>query len=185
LTRHRFVPVTTVARTLIDCIPHLAGSDLGVAVDDALRRRLLRVSELAQCLGRLDHGRGRRQLSPLRTVLADRLPGYDPGGSQRELDVVGILVGGGLPVPVQQHKVVVGGRTRSIDYCYVDELVGMEFDGYAEHGLMRSTFDDDRSRGNDLAVAGWLMLHFTSNSPPGHIVARTADALALRQRRPA
>jgi very-short-patch-repair endonuclease len=78
-----------------------------------------------------------------------------------------------------------GERDRFLDFAYPDEMVGLEFDGFAEHGLIRTTFDDDRLRGNDLAVLGWLMLHFTSNSSPEHIVARTSEALALRRRRPA
>lgn len=184
LTRHRLVPVTSVARTLVDCVPSLPGRRLGEAVDDALRRGLLDVHELAACVHRLDHG-GRRRIVPLRRALADRLPGYDPGGSRRELDVVDVLRRGGLPAPVQQYEVVVGGRRRFLDYAYPQERVGLEFDGFAEHGMLRSTFDDDRVRGNDLAVAGWLMLHFTSRSSPAHVVERTGEALSLRRRQPA
>lgn len=184
LTRTRLVPSTSVARTLVDCAPHMSRRSLSRAVDDALRRDLLTIAGLAFCVGRLDHGGG-RTLLPLRAVLGDRLPGYDPGANDRELGVLGILVRAGLAVPVQQHRVVIGGRERFIDYAYPDELVGLEFDGFAEHGRIRSTFDDDRLRGNDLAVAGWLMLHFTTNSPTSHIVARTAQALARRQRQSA
>lgn len=179
LVQHRLVPLTSVAPTLVDCVPHLPGRRLARAVDDALRRRLLTVAELTACAARLDHGGGRRLL-PLRAVLVDRQGSYHPGGSERELDVATILVAGGLGPPVPQHRVVVGGRERFIDYAYPDELVGLEFDGFADHGLIRSTFDDDRQRGNDLTVAGWLMLHFTSNSPPAHIVGSTRQALALR-----
>lgn len=117
--------------------------------------------------------------------MADRLPGYDPGGSRRELEVLDVLRRGGLPAPVQQYEVVVGGRRRFLDYAYPDERVGLEFDGFAEHGMVRSTFDDDRVRGNDLAVAGWLMLHFTSRSSPAHVIERMAEALSLRRRQPA
>lgn len=184
VTRHRFVPVTSVARTLVDAAAHLPGRRLGEAVDDALRRGLLDLDELAACVDRLDHG-GRRLIVPLRRALADRLPGYDAGGSRRELDVLAVLRRGGLPAPVQQYDVVVGGRRRFLDYAYPDERVGLEFDGFAEHGLLRSTFDDDRVRGNDLAVAGWLVLHFTSKSSPAHVVERTGEALSLRRRRPA
>ncbi|MBW3573868.1 MAG: hypothetical protein KY450_03240 [Actinobacteria bacterium] len=184
LTWCGLVPTTSVARTLVDCIPHLPGRRLAMAVDDARRQGRLGIAELAACAGRLDHGGG-RHLVRLRSVLADRLPGSHPGGSRRELDLLGVLVRGGLPVPAQQHEVVVGGRRRLLDYAYPCEMVGIEWDGFAEHGLIRSTFDDDRRRGNDLAVAGWIMLHFTSNSSPAHIVERTAEALALRQRRSA
>lgn len=180
LTQRRLVPLTSVARTLVDCMPHLPGRRLAGTVDDALRRQLVTAAELAACAARLDRGGGRRLL-PLRAVLADRRGSYHPGGSQRELDVAAILVAAGLHPPVPQYRVVVGGRERFIDHAYPDELVGLEFDGFAHHGLIRSTFDDDRQRGNDLTVAGWLMLHFTSNSTPAHIVGSTRQALALRR----
>lgn len=184
LARHQLVPVTTVARTIIDCIPDLPGRRLVTAVDDADRRGLLEIGALLACAARLDHP-GRRLLVPLREVLADRRRDRQAGGSRRELDVLKVLRAAGVPLPVQQYEVVVGGRRRVFDYAYPEEMVALEYDGFAEHGLIRSTFDDDRSRGNDFAVAGWLMLHFTSSSPPEHIVARTAEALRLRQRRTA
>jgi very-short-patch-repair endonuclease len=84
---------------------------------------------------------------------------------------------------VHQHPVEVGGRRRHLDLAYPAERLGIEFDGFAEHGLLRSTFDDDRVRDNDLRLAGWLMLHFTSRSKPAEIVETTARA--LRQRRSA
>jgi hypothetical protein len=164
------IPTTTVARTLVDCIPFLRG-----------RRGLLDLHELSACASRLDH-RGRRLLRTLRPVLADRIEGRLPGGSRRELAVLDVLGAAGVPLPVQQFRVSVGGRVRVLDFAYPDEMIGLEWDGYAEHGPIRSTFDDDRLRGNDLAVAGWLMLHFTSNSAPRHVVARTAEALRLRGR---
>lgn len=182
LTWHRNLPVTSVARTLVDCVPFVRSRRLVWAVDDAERRGLLPADDLAACAGRLDH-RGRRLVTPLRPVLDDRARGRVPGGSRRELDLIEVLRTAGVPLPVQQFKVLVGGRQRVLDYAYVEELIDIEFDGFAEHGLIRSTFDDDRLRGNDLVVAGWLTLHFTSNSSPDHIIARTKEALRLRGRR--
>lgn len=184
LTQHQLVPLTTVARTLADCVPYVPGRRLARAVDDAQRRGLLDIRDLADCAERLDH-RGRRLLAPLRDVLGERLSGRQPGGSQRELGVLDILRAANMPLPVQQFQVVVGGRQRVLDYAYPAEKVGLEWDGFAEHGRIRSTFDDDRLRGNDLIVAGWLMLHFTSNTPSQHLVARTRAALDLRRSRPA
>ncbi|HSH61009.1 MAG TPA: hypothetical protein VK988_15495, partial [Acidimicrobiales bacterium] len=106
LTSMGAVPITSVARTLVDCVPHVSGRGLERAVDDACRQGLVSVPELVACVGRLDRG-GRRRLVPLRVLLADRLPGHAPGGSQRELDVMMILLRAGLPAPVQQHLVVV------------------------------------------------------------------------------
>lgn len=182
LARHQLVPVTSVARTLVDCIPELPGRRLVTAVDDADRRGLLAIGDLWACADRLDHG-GRRRLVPLREVLADRLEGHQAGGSRLELDVLEVLRTAGLPLPVQQLQVVAEGRRRLLDYAYPDEMVALEFDGFRPHASIRSVFDDDAIRANDLSVAGWLVLHFTSKTPPDHITDRTRQALAHRRRR--
>jgi len=176
ITVHRRVPVTTMARTLVD----INASEQ--VVDDALRRGLLRVEELAACVDRLDH-RGRRRTGGIRRVLADRIPGHRPAANNWERWLAGVLRQAGLPAPTRQHPVVVGGRRRYLDLAYPAERVGIEFDGFAEHSLIRSTFDDDRARDNDLRLAGWLVLHFTSRSTPTVIVDTVTRA--LRQRRSA
>ena len=75
----------------------------------------------------------------------------------------------------------VRGRRRYLDLAYPAERVGIEFDGFAEHGLLRSTFDDDRVRDNELRLAGWLVLHFTSRSRPAEVVETTKRALLGRR----
>lgn len=121
----------------------------------------------------------------MRDVVAARREGRQPGGSAAELDVLAILRAAGVPLPVQQYELVVGGRRRVLDYAYLEERVALEFDGFNPHGRLRSVFDDGAIRGNDLAVAGWLVLHFTSRTPPEHIVQRTLAALAYRRHRTA
>jgi very-short-patch-repair endonuclease len=182
VTVHRRIPVTTVARTLVDCAPGLSAPALGRAVDEALRRKLLQVPDLVACVDRLPPV-GRRRLVGIRQVLAERVPGYRPVANDWERWLARVLHDGGLRAPVRQLRVDVGGRRRFLDFAYPSERIGIEFDGFAEHGLLRSTFDDDRARGNDLRLAGWLVLHFTSRSSARDIV-ETVDR-ALRQRRSA
>ena len=182
VTMHRRIPVTTVARAFVDCAPALSAPELGRAVDDALRRKLLQLDELVACVNRLPPV-GRRRLASLRQVLADRAEGYRPAANDWERWLAQVLRNGGLPPPVHQFPVDVGRRRRHLDLAYPAERIGIEFDGFAEHGLLRSTFDDDRARDNDLRLAGWLVLHFTSRSSPRQIVDVTARA--LRQRRSA
>jgi hypothetical protein len=173
------VRITSVARTLLDCSPWLPGRLLERAVDDARRRRLLDVDDLHAAHAAVDEGSrtGRHLVRPMRRVLADR---HDAGGSERELDVLRILRRAGLPLPMQQFPIVVGGRQRYLDYAYPDERIYLEWDGFAEHGLIRSTFDDDRARDAELALLGWLGLHFTSSTTPSELVWRVQRALALR-----
>jgi hypothetical protein len=116
----------------------------------------------------------------MRPVLALRLEGQHEGGSDRELAVLDVLRDAGLPRPVQQHPIEVAGRTRYLDYAYVEPMIYLEFDGFAEHGLIRTTFDDDRARDAELALLGWLGLHFTSATTPDELASRVARALAAR-----
>jgi very-short-patch-repair endonuclease len=176
---HRRIPVTAPARTLLDCAGRLDDGALARAVDDALRRRLLRLDDLEACLGRAGHA-GRRPVAALRRVVAERLPG-DASANDWERRVADVLRRAGLPEPVAQFRVEVGGRRRYLDLAYPTERVGIEFDGFAEHGLVRSTFDDDRVRDNALRLAGWLVLHFTSRSTAAEMVDTTARALAARR----
>lgn len=183
VTVHRRVPVTTVARTLVDCGGALRPHALGRVVDEALRRHLLRLPELVACVERFQAAGARRLLS-VRAVLAERGALPERAANDGELVVLEALQGAGLPLPVAQHRVVVGGRTRRLDFAYPEARIGLEFDGFAEHGLLRSTFDDDRVRGNALALSGWLVLHFTSRSTEAEIVARTREALEIAAARP-
>lgn len=174
------VPCTSAARTLVDCVPLLPGDSLSKAVTDAERRHLVTAPSLAECLGRLDVGHGGRKLVPLRKVIADRLAGPHPGANDAEMDWAGVLLDGGLPRPEQQLEVSIDGARYFLDYGWRPLLVGLEFDGFAEHGLLRQTFDEDRVRLNALQASGWLILHATTNSRPGEVVARVGQALVRR-----
>jgi hypothetical protein len=167
------VPVTSVARTLVD----VGGDGLGPVVDDVLRRGLTTLAELRRCLDRL--GRGGRRTAALARVLAERGPGHDPGGSDREAQVARALVAAGLPAPVQQHMVVVAGRTFHLDVAYPEARVAVEFDGWDAHRGFEA-FHGDRERARLLVAAGWRLLHVTARTTPADLV-RDVRALLLRR----
>lgn len=179
LARAGLVPATSVARTIIDCTPWLPGRQLSRAIDDARRRKLVTYEEVEAAHALLDKGRqtGRHLVVPLRPVIADR---HEAGGSDRELDIRGILRAAGLSLPVQQHPVFVAGKWRFLDHAYPPPKIYLEFDGFAEHGLIRETFDDDRERDPELALLGWLGIRYTSNTRPEDLVSRVGRALDAR-----
>lgn len=78
LSRHLRIPVTTPERTLVDLSGSVAAPALGRMLDDGLRRRLIRLERLGSCVGRVAKCPGRRP-AVIHDLLADRLPGYDPG----------------------------------------------------------------------------------------------------------
>lgn len=176
LTRHRGILATTPERTLVDLSASLPADRLGSILDDALRRRLIQLSRLRRCVGRLQSAPG-RQPAKVHTLLAARLPGYDPGDSDLETSVLGMLAAAGLPLPEQQHRVRIGGRTFRLDLAYPEVKLAIELDGWDFHRT-RTAFDDDRSRANALVVAGWTVVRFTSRTPEAEIVACVRARLA-------
>ncbi|MDQ2826376.1 MAG: type IV toxin-antitoxin system AbiEi family antitoxin domain-containing protein [Actinomycetota bacterium] len=169
LTTRAGIPVTTPARTLVDVSACLTSRQLGMAVDDALRRRVMTLVSLQRCVARLAGAPGRRPAA-VEELLLQRLPGCGPGDSDLETRVLRLLVAAGFPPPVQQHRVRLGGRTFRIDLAYPELCLAIELDGWEFHRA-RTAFDDDRSRANLLVVQGWAVVRFTSRSTDEEIVA--------------
>lgn len=176
LTRFRGIPVTSRARTVVDLSGELSLAQLGRVLDDALRHGLS-LDAVRRCAGRLGPAPGRR-MSLVHTLLAERLPGYDPGDSDLETRVLRLLVTAGQPVPRQQLTVGVGKRKFRLDLAYPDVRVGIELDGWAAHGGF-TAFHQDRERDALLASAGWVVTHFSARTSDSEIVAAVA---ALRSR---
>lgn len=162
LTRRQGIPCTTPARALVDPSARLTYRELGTAVDDALRRRLMTLTAFRQCVARLAEAPGRR-LALLHELLAERVPGHDAGESDLETRVLRLLVAKGMVPPVQQYRVRIAGRTIRIDLAYPARKLAIELDGWEFHRT-RTAFDDDRSRANLLVAHRWTLVRFTSRS---------------------
>src|SRR2546430_704737 len=67
-----------------------------------------------------------------------------------------------------------------VDLAYPELKLAIEIDGW-EHHRTRSAFDDDRVRANDLVVAGWNVLRFTSTMTDAHAVEIVGAALSQKQ----
>ncbi len=178
LTRCHGIPATTPARTLVDVSGRVRPGRLGSVVDDALRRKLVSLDELRVCHDRVDTGPGRRPTVALRQVIAQRGPGYDPGGSDRELWVMKVLQRAGIRPPVQQHRVFVGAGHYDIDLAFLPEMVGLEFDGWEWHGSY-TAFHRDRERTRLLVASGWTMLPITAQTSAADLVRDVKAALEL------
>jgi hypothetical protein len=174
------IPVTSVARTLCDLTAVERDWVVERAVDEALRRKIVRLEDIADVADHLE-GRGRRRCTVMRDLLDHRRPGYDPGESHPERRIADLLVRAGLPMPTLQHPVEIEGKRYRIDLCYPELKIAIEFDSWQFHSGRRS-FDADRARANDLVLLGFVVLHFTSKSSDQVIVdtVRAARARASR-----
>lgn len=169
LTRRHGIAVTSPARTLVDLSASVPHHRLGALLDHGLRSRLITLDALSRCVSRLPEAPGRRT-AVVHDLLGDRVSGYDPGDSDLETRVLRVLVGAGMPAPVQQHPVRIGGRTFRIDLAYPEQKLAIELDGWEFH-RSRTAFDSDRSRANLLVAQGWTLIRFTSRSTDDEILA--------------
>ena len=162
VTRTHRIPVTAVGRTIVECSGRLTPRQTGEMLDDAQRRHPQALEDTRAAFARLASG-GRRRLRGIRAVLALRIPGYDPGESDLELRALRVLVGAGLPMPVQQLRITLNGQRRRIDLAYPDLKIAIELLGWEWHGG-RAAFDADHARSNELVSVGYRLLQFTSET---------------------
>ncbi|MEA2294349.1 MAG: hypothetical protein QOE86_1988 [Solirubrobacteraceae bacterium] len=145
VTVHQGIPVTTVARTIVDLARELDPDPLTRAVREA------------QYLGLFDleatrAAAARRPSQALNRIIEDMV------GTSSALDdgFIRLLERHGLPTPVAQKRLL-GHR---VDYVWLEQRVAVELDGFNAH-VSLDAFQRDRSQGNALQLAGWLLLRFT------------------------
>jgi hypothetical protein len=178
LTARFGLPVTTPDRTLVDVATLLPPRQVASLFDHLQRVHSLRADAI---LDRLP-GRAVRPghaLAPLRSMAVLRLEQHTGSQSPWEDRVAHWLRDAGLPEPVRQHQVVVGGRVLVLDLAYPEMMVAVEFDGWEWH-RSRGRFDRDRARATDLILAGWLLVLATAAHGEDATVGRVREALVLR-----
>jgi hypothetical protein len=176
VTRLRAIPLSTPERAIVDVSGRFALPVLGRLIDGALRRRIVTMTRLQLAVRRLAPapGRSAKKMSAL-LDLRDDLVGTRE--SLLEDFVFAAVSRFKLPPPVVQYHVHLGGRDRYIDQCYPDDALALEAVGFETHRL-RSRFDDDALRGNELQLAGFRVLEFTSAFTDWMIAAQVARALS-------
>lgn len=178
-TGHVDVTVTTVARTLFDLATVLDAGPLGRVTDEALRRRIVDLAQLRRLVA-AHGGSGRRRIWPLHQVLAERLPGYDPGANEWELSMDRLWDSLGLPAAERQCWIRAGGRRYRVDRAIVDLRIAVEWVGAGFHGQL-DRYRRDRLRISDLAQVGWLVIDIPYGWPERRI--RDTVMAAVEQRR--
>jgi very-short-patch-repair endonuclease len=180
-TRRDGIPVTTPERTLLDLAESIRDPrQLGGLCDEALRRRLLTVDNLHATV-RAHRGPGRRRLAPIHAVLADRVPGYDPGANDWEQRMDRLWDRLGLPAAERQYRVRLGRRSYRLDRAIVDLKIAIEWNGLDPHAY-RTQLHQDSQRRAELAAAGWRVLDFTTRSRPEVICGAVEAAVTERRR---
>ena len=152
------LPVTSVARTLLDLGSILPPPLLATTTEDAAIRGLVTPLDLVCLLERLG-GPGRRGAAALRAVVRDLAP---PAAleSRLEHDLLRLVRASGAPAPVVQHEEVLpsGLRVR-FDLAWPERRVSVEADGRRWHATA-ADFQRDLIRHNAVTAAGWRLFRY-------------------------
>lgn len=152
------IPVTCVARTLVDIAAEAAPWEFERAVREAEFLRLPQAPSLEEIYERR---RGRRGTKLVRATLENlsRLPGGTSrsGLEDRFLRFVRRV---GLPAPETNVPLRFGGITYEADCVWREQHLVAELDGHQAHGT-RSAFEEDRERDRRLQAEGWRIVRIT------------------------
>jgi very-short-patch-repair endonuclease len=169
--------VTTLERTVFDCVGLLPARSAEELVIWVLTRRILSHAEMSDAVTRRRGAQGNQQRRALLDATRNGAMGVAEQRLHRILHGAGIT-GWAADRPVQDRFGLVG----SADVLFPRERLIIEVDGMAYHGA--SQFQSDRTRQNRLVLAGYTVLRFTWDdlvSQPRTVAAHIRQALqALR-----
>ena len=159
ITRRASFAVTKPERTLIDLAGIADETLIEIALDDALRRRLVSISTLRK---RLEASAlpGVHGVALIRRLVETR---SEAGVVQSvfETRLLRQFRRSRLPRPVIQHPILAAGRLVAvIDFAYPVERIAIEADGYRWHSG-RLQWQRDLARRNTLTELGWTVFHVT------------------------
>jgi hypothetical protein len=173
--KHERIPVTSVARTLLDLAEVVRLRELIRAIEQAERLRLFDLRAIQEQVAR---SHGRHGIGPLRRALAE-MDGEPPlVRSDWERDFLDRCAEFGLPRP-ELNAVVEGYE---VDALWRDAKVIVELDSYAFHRSRRA-FEEDRLRDAVLQLAGYVVLRITwrrLESEPRGVAEMLTSAVAAR-----
>ncbi|MEX1184759.1 MAG: type IV toxin-antitoxin system AbiEi family antitoxin domain-containing protein [Gemmatimonadota bacterium] len=169
------IPVTTVARSLMDLASVTSGRPLERAVAEAYALKLTTRAAIVRLLGRHVGQPGAGRLLGLVESKAPALT-----RSEAEELFLAAVRGVGLPAP----EVNVRLCGYEVDFYWRKERYAVEVDGFAFHSSA-DRFESDRHRDGVLAAAGIRVMRVTwrqVTDEPGKMLVRLAQALALAAR---
>jgi hypothetical protein len=161
--RVQAIRVTPPWITLLDVSHLVAPNEAGRALDDALRRGLVSLSQMAWALETFG-GRGHPGTARLRILLTERGAigsRYVPPESDLEEYLYKLVAtAADLPEPVRQYRIWDGTQWRRFDLAWPEYRLAVEVDGWETHGT-REAFQNDRTRDANMLAIRWRTLRFT------------------------
>ena len=175
-TTHEGIPITSVARTLLDLAATTRPDRLERSLAQAERLQLYDGTAIAEVLSRSNGHRGRAALT--------RATAQEPMLTRSELEAnfLELVRQAGLPEPQSNLPLIAHDHPRlEPDFYWPTCRLVVETDGWETHRT-RSAFKRDRRRDAALVAAGWRVMRFTYDDVAydGATVTRRLRAAARR-----
>jgi very-short-patch-repair endonuclease len=149
------LPITSKRWTLCDYLPTVSDAQATKVADRALQRHWLTRDDIALRLRDFPRRRGNGRLRMLMDITSDG------AAAKSERHLHALLRRGGLRGWLPNYPVWAAGELIGVvDLAFPDHRLAIEVDGMAYH-VDTDRFQHDRTRGNDLVLLGWTVLHFT------------------------
>jgi Protein of unknown function (DUF559) len=167
------IPVTSLARTLLDLSAVVQPQELMSAIDRAER---LRIFDLTAVVDVLERANGRRGARALRRAVA----AYEPSMQKSELERrFKALLGTAPDLPSPLFNALIDGETgtREVDAFWPERGLAVQLDGFDFHRTRRDR-ERDADSDADLELAGHRVMRFTWDDVTAH-GARTLRRIRL------
>ena len=154
-TTHQGIPITSVARTLLDLAATVQPHGLERALAQAERLQLYDHTAIADVLSRSNGHRGRAALT--------RATAQEPKLTRSELEArfLTLVRQAGLPDPQANLPLAAPDHPRlDPDFYWPTYRLIVETDGWETHGT-RAAFRRDRRRDAALVASGWRVMRFS------------------------
>ena len=148
------IPVTTVTRTLQDCVRTMPFRNAVVLADSVMRQRLLTPEAVTDTL---THLTGCGSSNGSLVVRAMDASSESAGESLTRC----LLMEHELPSPMTQYPIVCEGRRYRTDFAWPELRVILEFDGEQKYVDYPGRDRQEAARDRALTRAGWTVIHLT------------------------
>jgi very-short-patch-repair endonuclease len=170
-TTHEGIPITTIARTLLDLAATTQPHRLERALAQAEHLRIYDHRAITDVIGRANGHRG--------TAILKRATAREPKWARNDFEarLLELVRAAGLPEPLVNYALI----APDYGYCEVDffwpahDLI-VETDGWETHGT-QAAFEADRARDAALTAAGFRVVRFSWRASDATIVRRLRELL--------
>ena len=170
VTTHRGIPVTTIARTLLDVAATLRDPSLARTIEQTEIRRLFDLKKVDETLARNPHHPGARRLRRALALYRDD----EFSRSELEKAFLALCDANGIARPLVNH--IIEGK--EVDFFWPDQRVIVETDGRATHFTV-AAYESGRARDARLLALGYRTMRVTDRQIrfDARLVARTLSTI--------